>query len=260
MGGDHMKRRLSQAEAWRVILICLAGSCNLSANSSAAAESFVKFHLPHTKQVSVSSINASNVAVGFMVRDDNSLIGFIRGADGAITALRVNHQPTNAVSINSHGAMTGVYGIGGPFHGFIRSPDGTIATFDAPGAGTQTGQGTGPTSINDSGSITGYYIDSANAFHGFVRTPDGTIKSFDAGANTIPRGINSDGLITGDYYTDTHHAFLRQADESIETIDPPGSLDTTDAGINNNGEVVGAFNDAAGNVRYVQRAEFDQDR
>ncbi len=171
-----MKARLSHMEGWCVTLICLVAFSNLGA----AAASFVTFHLPHTKQVSVSSINASNVAVGFMFREDDSLVGFVRAADGAIAPIRVQHQQTNAVTINGGGTIAGVYNIDGPFHAFIRSPEGIITTFDAPGAGTQTGQGTGPTSINDSGLITGYYIDSGNLFHGFVRDPDGAITAFDA--------------------------------------------------------------------------------
>ena len=58
-------------------------------------------------------------------------------------------------------------------HSFVRAKDGTITTFDAPGAGTGPGQGSGIFSeaINPSGAIAGAYIDSSNVFHGFLRTP-----------------------------------------------------------------------------------------
>jgi hypothetical protein len=58
-------------------------------------------------------------------------------------------------------------------HGFLRAPDGTITTFDAPGAGGETvcgffataigvlgGQGTYGISINPAGAISGSYIDN----------------------------------------------------------------------------------------------------
>lgn len=66
---------------------------------------------------------------------------------------------------------------------------------------------------------------------------------------TLPREINGDGLIVGDYYTDTQHGFLRTADGSITTIDPPGSLETVVDGINSTGEIVGGIYD--GKDRYV---------
>jgi hypothetical protein len=57
-------------------------------------------------------------------------------------------------------------------HGFVRARDGTITTFDAPGAGTGSGQGTFPNGhINDTGTITGYDVDNNNVRHGFLRSP-----------------------------------------------------------------------------------------
>ena len=49
--------------------------------------------------------------------------------------------------------------------------NGTITTFDPPGAGTGPGQGTASSLINPAGAIAGAYIDSSNVSHGFLRTP-----------------------------------------------------------------------------------------
>ena len=67
-------------------------------------------------------------------------------------------------------------------HGFLRSPDGHIISFDAPGAGLGKGldQGTYAYSINDLGWIAGELQDSSFVYHGFVRLPDGSINVFDA--------------------------------------------------------------------------------
>ncbi|MGA7625862.1 MAG: hypothetical protein WCA91_20025 [Candidatus Acidiferrales bacterium] len=54
-------------------------------------------------------------------------------------------------------------------HGFLRTADGTITPFDAPEAGTGSGQGTYAQSINDFGVITGFYVDSNGTLHGFLR-------------------------------------------------------------------------------------------
>jgi len=55
----------------------------------------------------------------------------------------------------------------------VRSPQGEVTTFDAPGANTTLGSysGTFPVSINDQGAITGYYLDVKNVNHGFLLLP-----------------------------------------------------------------------------------------
>ena len=47
----------------------------------------------------------------------------------------------------------------------------TITTFDAPGAGTSSGQGTFGEGINPAGAITGFYLDADFIQHGFLRIP-----------------------------------------------------------------------------------------
>src|SRR5438094_10003647 len=73
------------------------------------------------------------------------------------------------------------------FHGFLRTPEGAITTFDVPGAGTGPGQGTRASNINPSEAIAGRYIDPSDVSHGFLRASDGTITTFDApNAGTAP--------------------------------------------------------------------------
>ena len=64
-------------------------------------------------------------------------------------------------SINPAGAITGYY-IDASYmsHGFLRAPDGSFTTFDAPGLYMR------PQSINPAGAITGYYYDWTH--HGFL--------------------------------------------------------------------------------------------
>jgi hypothetical protein len=56
-------------------------------------------------------------------------------------------------------------------HGFVRTPDGWITTFDAPGTGASAYQGTYPYGLNQEGAITGWCIDASNVNHGFLRLP-----------------------------------------------------------------------------------------
>src|SRR6202040_3372930 len=83
---------------------------------------------------------------------------------------------TIPTSINPSGEIAGNYfGPTGPTaHGFVRDKDGTITSFDAPGAGPN---GTIVASINPSGEITGNFFDVNRTSHGFLRDRDGTIVS-----------------------------------------------------------------------------------
>jgi hypothetical protein len=56
-------------------------------------------------------------------------------------------------------------------HGFVRDRDGAITTFDAPCAGTGSGQGTFIGDINPEGAITGNSVDNNNVNHGYLRSP-----------------------------------------------------------------------------------------
>jgi hypothetical protein len=78
---------------------------------------------------------------------------------------------------------------------------GTFTTFDAPGAGTGTNQGTFPSSINPAGAITGIYCVPNFVCHGFLRASNGTFATFDVpGAVNgffSPFSINPAGAIAG---------------------------------------------------------------
>jgi hypothetical protein len=66
-----------------------------------------------------------------------------------------------------------------------NSEEGTLITFDAPGAGTGAGQGTEGQAISPSGAVAGVDADASSVLHGFLRTAEGTITTFDApGAGT----------------------------------------------------------------------------
>ena len=79
-----------------------------------------------------------------------------------------------------------------------------MITFNAPGAGTGSGQGTLPNNINPQGAITGYYADANNVTHGFLRARDGTFTTFEApgaatnpGQGTFSFDVSPAGAITG---------------------------------------------------------------
>jgi hypothetical protein len=222
------------------------------------------------------SINVGGAIIGNYIDDSNVNHGFLRSprgdkfitfdVPGAGTAGGSGFG-TFPESINAAGAVTGHYtDASNVNHGFLRSPQGGIVTFDAPGADTTTGSGYGtfPDSINDAGAITGHYVDR-NALgivnHGFLRGPGGDFTTFDApgasslpGDGTFPRGINRYGAIVGNYSAadkEVNRGFLRSPDGRFTTFQAPGA-DTTEG--SGNGTFPVSINDAGAITgHYVDR-------
>jgi hypothetical protein len=149
---------------------------------------------------------------------------------------------TVPTGINAEGEIVGFYwSSGGPSHGFIRDPRGTITPFDVPGSSSTYTFG-----INRSGAIAGYYIDLSGALHAYVRDPEGNFTTFDppGSIQTFPLSINAGGAVTGSYFESNlaTHGFVRRADGKLILFDPAGSS------INAEGEIAGTYRDANGNV------------
>lgn len=208
-------------------------------------------------------IDANIVPHGFVRYADGHVISF--DAPGAGLGYGLN-QGTVAYSINNRGEIAGQFEDSSyVFHGFVRYPGGTFATFDAPGAGTGPNQGTLGEGINAAGDIDGYYIDAQNVVHGFLRSGDGDITTFqepDAGTGAyqgtypLEKSINVGGEIDG-YYVDQNnasHGFLRARDGTFTTIDPPGALFTIAGGINSAGAITGYYSDASNLIHGFLRA------
>jgi hypothetical protein len=197
--------------------------------------------------------NDLGVSVG--VYTDMNLVphGFIRAADGKITTFDAPgaglgaglEQGTETYSINDFGVIAGQFEDSNDvFHGFIRFPNGTFTTFEAPGAGTNANQGTLAYNINLEGTTAGIYYDASNAEHGFVRSPAGKITTFDApdgvGSTSVCEEtcLNQEGAIVGG------PSFVREQNGNITEFSLPGSGGP--ASINSLGVITGYFFDSAG--------------
>ncbi len=184
-------------------------------------------------------------------------------APGADTTAN-DYNGTIPTSINTEGVIAGYFvDSTNVYHGFLRSPDGKIINFDAPGADTtaQSFNGTVPNGINDLGEVTGYYIDVSGSLHGFLRSATGKFTSFDvpgAAGFSNPIAINLEGAVVG-YYLDPSsqfHAFLRKPDGTFVSFDGPNACETgTPSGcygtaafnINIFGTVAANYGDNSGN-------------
>ena len=135
-----------------------------------------------------NSINTAGDIAGIYTDASGTNHGFVRAASGTITTFDApgagtgggDDMGTDPNSINTAGVISGYYvDAGFTCHGFVRAANGTITTFDAPGAGGMGYQyGTLATSISTAGDIAGGYTDPSlhRVSHGFVRTPTATTK------------------------------------------------------------------------------------
>lgn len=218
------------------------------------------------------AINLEGAVVGYYTDSTYSFHAFLRSPGGKFTtwigpdACTGNGSEgcygSGATSVNAFGTIAGGFeDNSGNFvhHSFARNAEGELKTFDVPGAGTGSYQGTGcpgcALGLNQLGAIAGIYSDANSVNHGFVRSPNGTTKTFDApGAGTgayegtgcpsdCPTSLNDWGAITGNYIdaNDVLHGYLRSPNGNIVTVDPSGSVYTWSSGINDSGSITGYY-------------------
>jgi hypothetical protein len=234
-----------------------------------------------------NSINVEGVTVGDYTNSSFNYGGLIRTPDGKFQTYRnpnacttgdpAGCEGTGFAAINDLGVIAGGY-VDKNFvqHAFLRTPDGTVIPYDAPGAGKTPGnpanisplgdylyQGTSVAGLspglNEWGAVTSAYLDENNVYHGYLRSPGGGFTDFDApGAGkglaqgTIPVSLNDLGVITG-FYLDSNnvvHGFLKSPGRGITDFDVPGA-DTTEAydgtepaSLNDFGAITGSYSDA----------------
>jgi hypothetical protein len=141
----------------------------------------------------------------------------------------------------------------------LRTIDGNFTTFDAPNAAFNFFQGTSPTSINDSGVVTGFYYDTTqnSNLRVFLRAANGTFSSFDTpqlgfvggAASITPSGAVAGfvpGVVCGhDSCTQLFISFLRSPTGTISTVsDPVAAQETGVTAINQAGVMIGFYLDA----------------
>lgn len=223
---------------------------------------FTSFAVPNANDTYPVGINKEGVIIGAY----NSLFGpgFIREPSGRIILLSFN-----PVGINDEGTVVG-YETYGDTHVSVRYKDGSVTTFEVPGAVSVY-----PSGINDRGVIVGGYetrLASGDCapvcplgFFGFLRYSDGRIVKFDPMESnfTTPgnqfdetfAAINHGGAVFGAvnrYDNGVVYAFVREPDGRIIKFNPPGCSDWAikygypaswenifPRAINDSGEVVG---------------------
>ena len=204
----------------------------------------------------VTGINNSDQIVGNYYFSAGNTSGYLREANGSITPIYLDATQSTSAStvlngINSSGTVVGAHYSDNSAIGFLRTHDGTITTFQVPGA-----YGTVATSINDGGETAGYF-DGPEGQLAFVRSADGAYQTFGVtGQKTWlnhPVALNDSGTAAMYYQlvpcpgSDVFCGFtkpkgyLRFASGVIAPLIVQPGVAVSVAGINSVGEVVGTY-------------------
>jgi hypothetical protein len=214
------------------------------------------------------AINDSGVIAGEYIDSNTIQHGFVRFPDGRFAtfdapgagAVPGSYEGTWNAVINNLGVVAGdFFDVNYTNHGYVRTPDGKITTFEDPEAGSGVYQGTWPYGINDFGVTTGAVTDANNGSHGFLRSPDGKFTNFDFPGETSTTSnsafINDFGVIAGAYNapgSNLSTGFQRSPDGRITVFEAPGAGSDGSSGnegtwvtaLNLEGSTAGYFGDA----------------
>jgi len=206
------------------------------------------FRVINETDTRVTALNNEGAIAGTYTNRSGNFEGFVRDAAGKVETFKITglkSKDTQVVAMNDSGTIVGRWN-SFPQHGFIRSADGTLTKFDAPGA-----LETFPASINADGDVAGSYSDGHQNGHGFVRSADGAFTSFDAvqDSATTAECIDDSGNVYGVWYdgSDVAHGFIRQAGGTIETFDLPDNKGNAAVrGVDRKGSIYGYYVDTSG--------------
>jgi len=209
---------------------------------------FTVFNYPGAYQTYATAINNNNVVLGFYA-DASGGHGFARFPGGKIASFSAPGTPDiYPDSINSSGEIAGNYGFD-PQGGFRETAAGGFVDIGVPGSTPSSSAN--PIVINDSGFITGPYVDTSGNTHGFISEPSGKLDTINAPGSTYTYAtcINDGGSITGIYYDSSYnaHAFVRSPEGEWVSFDVPGGnfgFFSPPLEINDSGQVVGSYFDS----------------
>ena len=192
--------------------------------------------------------SATNVVTVTVLPADGLVL---RGTLSIVTPIDVPQDQrvyTRVTGINDAGQMVGIRDCGDDVCGFRLPP--VPADFGvsrpAPQGINNVGQIVGSFGNRDCNIIPvltdGFLLDTTTNTFTPLNFPGASSAGCPPGNVSFPSGINDAGQIVG---TLGGHGFLRDAGTFI-MIDVPGAISTAANGINNRGQIVGAFQDASG--------------
>jgi uncharacterized membrane protein len=206
------------------------------------------------------NLNNRGQVIGVYPDDQGVLRSFVKDRRGRVTTFAVpGATGTFAAGINDRGQVAGTY-FDDSNHGFIRQPKGQITTIELPGF-----DDTAVSDINNRDQVVGKTRDAQGRRVGFLREPGGRVTTIVLpGRAELDKilALNDRGQVAGTWddrpetptiEPSSRHGFVWDRGR-LTRFDVPGSLATGALGINNAGQVTGAYDDAAGrHHRFVRQ-------
>ncbi|HEX4703499.1 MAG TPA: hypothetical protein VH352_15335, partial [Pseudonocardiaceae bacterium] len=227
------------------------------------ARAFRNENVPHSVQTQVTGLNDWGVTVGFSspannMNQVNANVGFVavhgRFRSVAFPATDNATPPVNQLlGINNYGTAVGFYNdANGNSHGYRYDTDhNRFHRITVPNATSATA-----TAINNDNDVAGFFTNAAGGTNGFLLLDNGhtSVLAFPGAAMTQALGVNDHREVVGVYTVGTGnnamtHGFVWTAANGFRTVDDPAGVGaTTVNGVNNAGQLVGFYADAAGNT------------
>jgi hypothetical protein len=228
------------------------------------AGKFTSLEFPGVAQTQLTGLNDNGIVVGYFYPTNNgptvdNQFGFYE-KDGAFTTVIDPKTPThpnpgvlienNLLGVNDHNIAVGFYfDAAGNSHGYtynINTGKFSADINDPHAVSTTTA------AINNNGEIAGFYTDAKGDTHGFLDN-HGYFTTINApGATTTELlGLNDYGIAVGEDIVDgvTHGIIYNSYTGQFTTLDDPHAVGSTVFnGINDEGDIVGFYTDAAGNT------------
>jgi hypothetical protein len=209
------------------------------------------YHYPHYPPIMTfgGAISNNGTVVGVFTSSNlNGTQSYERFANGRFSAPIIFPAAPGTVTfakgINSAGLICGYFSPPNEIHGFFYDGQ-TYTQYDVPGASDTFLLG-----LNDAGDFVGYYYTGNPEVQTAFVSIAGTITPIEIPGVSIvsPSAINNFGQIVG-YYIDPvnpalTHGFFRDADGTlIYPLDYPGSRTSALFGLNDKGQITGAWDD-----------------
>ena len=220
-------------------------------------------NFPGSVQTQVTGLNDRGVTVGFFsamnnANEMNDNTGFYQAGGAfhrvAFPAASNSSPPVNQLlGVNNRDVAVGFYNDAqGNSHGYTFSIRGhRFHAVNIPGAASVTAA-----AINNSGDIAGFAANAAGTTSAFLRTGRGHIAKLAVPGATMTQalGVTDFRQVVGVYTVGTGdnavmHGFTWIPGRGWHTVnDPQGPNTTTINGVNDRGDLVGFYTDAAGNT------------
>jgi hypothetical protein len=224
-------------------------------------------NFPKSAQTVVDGLNDNNVQVGYYSTQNkktgtnNSFGWYFNGKFHEVVYPTGNNaKPTqdDLYAVNNHDVAVGYYENGsGRYRGYTYGiKTGKFALVTKPGAPTG---GNAPSlsafGINNRGDVVGEYAASGSVMDGFIKLAGGAFHTIavPGATETVALGVNDNDTVVGAYVDETGstmtiRGFIWRIGGHITTMvdDPNGSDFTVLSGINNEGDIVGYYEDTQG--------------